>query len=307
LEAVKKAINELRHEFRTLLPAPEVERNVKAEATLESIRKKLYAASYAAGGQGQDWLKLFKTVDKDKSGSLGFDEFRIAVRKGARLSPTVVSDIELKQIFTAMDVDGSKTIEAGEEPACSRRSRRCWQAAPAHLSARVRASEPADPRLVGRACMDVLGEFAAFLSSRHRHAEDAFGSAKFRMVTCPASRLLVLEGGHTFHPELVGMIDVAVFVSGPPQLSITRALASAWTAPKRSVQPCRTLSTLSGQAGPIQFLHGNRHAACAHVLVRNRWSPVVGSEQVQADMVSAGPSSLEQQPCVHAHASPHSD
>eukprot|EP01047_Picozoa_sp_COSAG01_P001992 COSAG01_NODE_49_length_31891_cov_29.945773_34_plen_155_part_00 len=117
MEAVKKAINELRHEFRTLLPAPEVERNVKAEATLESIRKKLYAASYAAGGQGQDWLKLFKTVDKDKSGSLGFDEFRIAVRKGARLSPTVVSDIELKQIFTAMDVDGSKTIEAGEQRA----------------------------------------------------------------------------------------------------------------------------------------------------------------------------------------------
>lgn len=113
LTAVKKAINELRHEFRTLLPIPEVERNTKVEATLESIRKKLYAASYASGGQGQDWLKLFNAADKDNSGSLGFEEFRIAVRKGARLSPTIVSDIELKQIFTAMDVDGSKTIEAG--------------------------------------------------------------------------------------------------------------------------------------------------------------------------------------------------
>lgn len=136
-------------------------------------------------------------------------------------------------------------------------------------------------------CVYTPGEFAAFLSSRHRQAEDAFGSAKFRMVTCPESRLVVLEGSHTFHPGLIEMIDVAVFVSGPPQLSITRALASAWVAKQGSVQPCRTLSTLSGQAVPTQFLHGNRHAARAHVLVQNRWSPVVSARHVQADTVPA--------------------
>jgi hypothetical protein len=94
----------MRATFKAELPLA-VERDLEAEANMEAIRRKLYAASYAAGGQ--DWHKLFQSVDKDKSGELGFPEFRTAVRKGAKLSPTVVSDNALRVLFKAVDMDGS--------------------------------------------------------------------------------------------------------------------------------------------------------------------------------------------------------
>ena len=46
VDAVKKAVNELRNEFRTVLPVPDIERNIAAEANLEKLRQKLYAGVF---------------------------------------------------------------------------------------------------------------------------------------------------------------------------------------------------------------------------------------------------------------------
>ena len=105
-------------------------------------------ASYTSGGM--DWLKLFHSADKDRSGSLGMNELKMVIRKGARITSKVVSDLEIKAVFKAVDIDESRSIEAEE--------------------------------------------FAAFLSRNYHQAEDAYGVRRERMVECPQSRLLVLEG-----------------------------------------------------------------------------------------------------------------
>ena len=229
IDAIKKAINELRNDFRTVLPVPNIDRNLKAEANLEKIRQKLYAASYSDGGM--DWLKLFKQVDKDKSGSLGMGEFRACIRKGARISSSVVSELEIREVFKAIDVDESNTLEAPE--------------------------------------------FASFLSKRYHQAEDAYGTRRYRMVSVPESRLLVLDGSQVFHPSLVDLIDVPVFIGGAPHNAVVRTLARELLGAKK-VAPCNMLRTMSGLNFPLQTLHGNRNANRAHILVKNRWTPVSG-------------------------------
>ena len=52
------------------------------------VRRALFAASYTKGGR--DFDLLFKRVDVDHSGGLGWDEFHRLVRSVARLGPKEV-------------------------------------------------------------------------------------------------------------------------------------------------------------------------------------------------------------------------
>jgi hypothetical protein len=79
-----------------------------AGSLLAETRKRFQAASYSAGGQ--DWSRLFRHYDRDNSGELDWDEFRRAVRKDANVTANVVTDAELRQLFTACDTDGGGTI-----------------------------------------------------------------------------------------------------------------------------------------------------------------------------------------------------
>ena len=85
---------------------------VVREGKLEKVRTKFRAASYHAGVQ--DWAKLFAHYDRDQSGTLGFDDFRRAVRRDAKISAASVGDDELKDVFASVDLDGSGSIDADE-------------------------------------------------------------------------------------------------------------------------------------------------------------------------------------------------
>ena len=50
---------------------------------------------------------LFSRHDYDNSGSLGFTEFKTAIREGAKVHPTELSDTTLQKVFAYIDCDGS--------------------------------------------------------------------------------------------------------------------------------------------------------------------------------------------------------
>ena len=66
------------------------------------LRSKFKACSYSLGGQ--DWEKLFRHYDRDNSGELDFDEFRRAVRRDVKVTPQMMPDIELREMFDHVDV-----------------------------------------------------------------------------------------------------------------------------------------------------------------------------------------------------------
>eukprot|EP01052_Picozoa_sp_SAG31_P043393 SAG31_NODE_7212_length_1753_cov_2.867594_1_plen_506_part_00 len=74
----------------------------------DNARQMLRAASYRFGGQ--DWKKLFVDYDKDRSGSLEYPEFERLVRTAAKCGVTVIDDGALRQLFRLIDGDGSGTI-----------------------------------------------------------------------------------------------------------------------------------------------------------------------------------------------------
>ena len=82
-------------------------RHAEAEAAdpMLPLKKKLRGLSY--GDAGQDPSKLFGLYDKDNSGELDFDEFVAAIRKGGKMGPKMISQEELRELFDAIDEDGS--------------------------------------------------------------------------------------------------------------------------------------------------------------------------------------------------------
>ncbi len=79
---------------------------------LEQLRRKLQGLSYSH--QGQEPKKLFATFDRNNSGELDEEEFRLAVRKGGRLTAAMLDDQSLSKLFRAIDIDGNGTIEIDE-------------------------------------------------------------------------------------------------------------------------------------------------------------------------------------------------
>jgi calcium-binding protein CML len=79
---------------------------------LQRLRAKFKAASYTS--KGQDWRKLFQHYDRDNSGSLGWEEFRRAVRRDAKVSVQMMDDGELREMFEYADEDGGGCIGMDE-------------------------------------------------------------------------------------------------------------------------------------------------------------------------------------------------
>ena len=50
-----------------------------------------------------DWVALFRRYDRNSDGNLSFDEFRLAVRKDARIPPAQMDDSELREVFDHVD------------------------------------------------------------------------------------------------------------------------------------------------------------------------------------------------------------
>ena len=76
------------------------------------IRSKLKAASYTV--DGVNWGKLFHYYDKDKSGHIGFDEFKRLLRTDAKISITALSDHDVRELFDTVDSDGSGEMDLHE-------------------------------------------------------------------------------------------------------------------------------------------------------------------------------------------------
>ena len=79
---------------------------------LSAAKKKLQSLSY--GPKGQDPKKLFSHYDRDNSGHLDFNEFRNAVRRGGHLTPSMLSDGDLRKLFSAVDDDSSGDVSIDE-------------------------------------------------------------------------------------------------------------------------------------------------------------------------------------------------
>ena len=79
---------------------------------VELLRTKLRGLSYDHNGQNP--AKLFEMYDSDNSGSLEYEEFRAAVRKGGKITDNMLSEKELEQLFDTVDTDYSGSISIDE-------------------------------------------------------------------------------------------------------------------------------------------------------------------------------------------------
>ena len=76
------------------------------------LKHKFRALSYTA--MGQDPKVLLRSFDKDRSGALDLQEFISAARKGAGMTREEMSDLELRNLFRAVDSDGSGSMSIDE-------------------------------------------------------------------------------------------------------------------------------------------------------------------------------------------------
>ena len=79
---------------------------------LHRLRQKWRAAAYQNGRM--DIRKLFRYYDRDNSGDIDFDEFRVAARKDAKLTKQELSDAGLRKLFDRVDTDEDGTIGIDE-------------------------------------------------------------------------------------------------------------------------------------------------------------------------------------------------
>ena len=60
------------------------------------------------------WGVMFQRYDEDGEGSLDYREFATIVRRDCKIPAAVVPDTDLRQLFNAVDVDRSASIDAQE-------------------------------------------------------------------------------------------------------------------------------------------------------------------------------------------------
>ena len=80
--------------------------------TLKRLHARMQAASYTMGGQ--DWQKLFKSLDREHRGSLSFDELLKAVRMKMQISHSDMPELIVREFFRILDEDASGEIEVAE-------------------------------------------------------------------------------------------------------------------------------------------------------------------------------------------------
>jgi Ca2+-binding EF-hand superfamily protein len=79
---------------------------------VDMLRRQLRAAAFNVGGQ--DIAALVKQLGKDRSNSLEYEEFRIAVRKEGKLTAGDFPDAAVLKLFRLVDVDSSGTVTVEE-------------------------------------------------------------------------------------------------------------------------------------------------------------------------------------------------
>jgi len=77
------------------------------------IKMKLMQATKSKNGV--DWLRVFKAYDKDGSGQIDLAEFKQVIRHGAKVAAREVSDDALLTLFRSVDKDASGTISYESE------------------------------------------------------------------------------------------------------------------------------------------------------------------------------------------------
>eukprot|EP00750_Incisomonas_marina_P024632 INCI5135.1.p1 GENE.INCI5135.1~~INCI5135.1.p1 ORF type:complete len:830 (+),score=185.97 INCI5135.1:353-2842(+) len=77
---------------------------------VQMARRKLEAA---CGGR-HNWMEMFNKLDSDNSGSLDLREFRVGLRKVARIPPNLLDDSDIRHLFRAVDANGNGFIAAAE-------------------------------------------------------------------------------------------------------------------------------------------------------------------------------------------------
>ena len=88
-----------------------VRRNSVADDPVEMLKKKLDSASFAFN---RDWANMFRHFDKDNNGSLDAEEFRLALRRVARVPTSLLTDLDIQHLYDAIDDSQNGRIEARE-------------------------------------------------------------------------------------------------------------------------------------------------------------------------------------------------
>ena len=76
---------------------------------LATLRRNWMAASYSASGL--DWAGFFTHLDRDNTGTLGYEEVRRAVRKQGQIHERTWSDDDVRKICAMMDPHGTGAID----------------------------------------------------------------------------------------------------------------------------------------------------------------------------------------------------
>jgi len=115
-----------------------IRRNSVADDPVEMLKKKLESASYS---YKRDWALMFKHFDKDNSGSLDAEEFRLALRRVARVPASLLSDGDIRRLYDAIDDSQNGRIESREFVAfMNSGARESWS--PSRRTPRSSASTP---------------------------------------------------------------------------------------------------------------------------------------------------------------------
>lgn len=83
--------------------------NIWLEAVKTRLREESRVTVMKSG-----WKMLFDKYDTDGGGTIGVDEFRVALRDDMKISGEEISDANLLALFAAADDDGSGELDAGE-------------------------------------------------------------------------------------------------------------------------------------------------------------------------------------------------
>ena len=90
----------------------EAEAKLLVSDTVTAAKRKLRSMSYKT--TAQDPRTLLRQYDRNKSGELDWTEFKSAVRKGGRVGVADVAEDVLRQLFDAVDRDGSGSVSIEE-------------------------------------------------------------------------------------------------------------------------------------------------------------------------------------------------
>ena len=176
---------------------------------LHRLRQKWKAASYQNGRM--DIQRLFKYYDRDNSGELDFDEFRVAARKDAKLTKQEVSDAALRKLFDRVDTDKGGTIGLDEfQELLEGDDGGSAQPEPTARSAEATAHRAPPRAAPARAGGSVAGSSGGSAGANTASKPPAL-RVLVRLQNFPIDR--AMQGLQKFDPDDTGEVPVDAFVS----------------------------------------------------------------------------------------------